>query len=82
MYARSKQTTSTPQAMPDPARRINITNLKGDNRTAMWTKIQAEHPALAEDLQGGACKRIREAFPDIAVIVSLNANNQIMKGRG
>jgi len=63
-------------------RSYNICNLKGEARKRMWHKIQSEHPALAEDLQDGACARILKAFPGTAVIVELDEDNKIITGIG
>jgi len=81
MLPRSKQQQAPDTEQPKAARRINISSLRGEARQAMWRKIQAEHPALAKDLQGGASARIRAAFPDIAVIVSLDGHNRILTGK-
>jgi len=81
MLPRSKQQPATEPDQPKAARRINISSLRGEARQAMWRKILAEHPALAKDLQGGASARIRAAFPDISVVVSLDENNRILTGK-
>jgi len=81
MLPRSKQQPAPESERPKAVRRINISSLRGDARQAMWRKILAEHPALAKDLQDGACARIRAAFPDAGVIISLNEKNRILTGK-
>jgi len=81
MLPRSKQQRAPEPEQPRAARRINISSLRGEARQTMWRKIQAEHPALAKDLQGGACARIRAAFPDAGVIVSLDEQDRILTGK-